>query len=40
MDVVKKIVHPALEVYIGSFAATHEGIDNSSIFSCVMITTE
>jgi len=40
MYVIKKIVHPALEVHIGSLAATHEGIDNSSIFSRVMIATE
>ena len=38
--VIKKIVHPALEVYIGSLVATYEGIDNSSIFSRVMIATE
>jgi len=40
MYVIKEIVHSALEVHIGSLAATHEGIDNSSIFSCIMITTE
>lgn len=40
MYVVKKIVHPALEVHIGGLAATHEGIDNCSILSRVMIATE
>ena len=40
MYLVKKIVHPALEVHIGGLAATHEGIDNCSILSRVMIATE
>ena len=35
MYVVKK-----LEVHIGGLAATHEGIDNCSILSRVMIATE
>jgi hypothetical protein len=40
MNVVKEVVHPLIEVYAYRFAASHQRVNHSSIFSCFMIAAE
>lgn len=35
MDMVQKIIHPLLEVHVCRLAASHQGVDNGSIFGSV-----
>lgn len=40
MDMVQKIIHPLLEVHVCCLAASHQGVDDGSIFSSVVIAAE
>lgn len=40
MDVLKKINHPAAEVYTTSFTAAHKAINNSGTFRSIIILTK
>ena len=40
MDMVQKIIHPLLEVHVCRLAAPHQGVDDGSIFSSVVIAAE
>ena len=40
MDMVQKIIHPLLEVHVCRLAASHQGVDDSSIFSSAVIAAE
>lgn len=40
MDMVQKIIHPLPEVHVCCLAASHQGVDDGSIFSSVVIAAE
>lgn len=37
---VQKVIHPLLEIHVCSLAAPHQGVDDGSIFSSVVIAAE
>ena len=40
MDVREKVIQPFTDIDFGQFATAHEGVDDGSFFSGIMITTE
>ena len=40
IDMVENLIHPLLEVHVCRLAASHQGVDNGSIFGSVMIAAE
>ena len=40
MDVGEEVVQPLADIYLCQFAASHEGVDDGSIFGGIMVSAE